>query len=69
MADLFGPDKGFAEDAVPRKDISDGQELRVDIKGYGHVIDHVMLVLTVMTIGNYMVSIHLTVHVHVMQRA
>ena len=40
MADLFGPDEGFAEDAVPSRDVSDKEELRVDIDDDGHEIDH-----------------------------
>ena len=35
MADLFGPDDGFAEDAVPSRDIGQGDELRVDIDDGG----------------------------------
>ena len=36
MADLFGPDEGFAEDAVPSRDLDGGDELRVDIDESGN---------------------------------
>ena len=36
MADIFGPDDGFAEDAVPSKDIGNGDGLRVDIHESGN---------------------------------
>ena len=35
IADLFGPDEGFAEDAVASRDIGEGDELRVDIDDGG----------------------------------
>ena len=35
MADLFGPDEGFAEDAVPSRDLGNEEELRVDIDDSG----------------------------------